>query len=199
MNLILKRILFYIISFTWGGIMTAIGLLVLLFTLPFGKFDIYHGRIYKEIGKNWGGVELGCFFLCDEGAWESTKEHESGHGLQNCIWGPLMPFVICIPSATRYWIFEQKDFKHKKKFVLIVFLIAIVTSLLLSLIPILTNNMWLFFIPGILLTYAIIWFLWLWFIELPKHNKIPRVGYYDIWFEDQASKWGEKYVSTDLI
>ena len=116
MKLILKRILFYIISFTWGGIMTAIGLVVLLVTLPFGKFGIYHGRIYKRIGKNWGGVELGCFFLCDNSADEYILAHESGHGLQNCLWGPLMPFVICIPSAIRYWYREFIWHFNKEKF-----------------------------------------------------------------------------------
>ena len=116
MKLILKRILFYIISFTWGGIMTTIGLVVLLVTLPFGKFGIYHGRIYKRIGKNWGGVELGCFFLCDNSADEYILTHESGHGLQNCLWGPLMPFVICIPSAIRYWYREFIWYFNKEKF-----------------------------------------------------------------------------------
>ena len=116
MKLILKRILFYIISFTWGGIMTVIGLVVLLVTLPFGKFGIYHGRIYKRIGKNWGGLELGCFFLCDNSADEYILAHESGHGLQNCLWGPLMPFVICIPSAIRYWYREFIWHFNKEKF-----------------------------------------------------------------------------------
>ena len=144
MKLILKRILFYIISFTWGGIMTAIGLLVLLFTLPFGKFGTYHGRIYKRIGKNWGGVELGCFFLCDETAGEHTMAHEAGHGLQNCIWGPLFPFVIAIPSAVRYWYREYIYRTNKEKY-------------------------------------------W----KLPDYDAI--------WFEGQATKWGEKYVGADLI
>ena len=116
MKLIFKRILFYIISFTWGGIMTTVGLVVLLVTLPFGKFEIYHGRIYKRIGKNWGGVELGCFFLCDNSADEYILAHESGHGLQNCLWGPLMPFVICIPSAIRYWYREFIWHFNKEKF-----------------------------------------------------------------------------------
>ena len=144
MKLIFKRILFYIISFTWGGIMTTIGLVVLLVTLPFGKFEIYHGRIYKCIGKNWGGVELGCFFLCDKNAGEHTIAHECGHGIQNCLWGPLMPFVICIPSAIRYWYRE-----------------------------------------------------FIWRFNKEKFNKLPE--YDAIWFEGQATKWGKKYVSTDLI
>ena len=116
MKLIFKRILFYIISFTWGGVMTTIGLVFLLVTLPFGKFGVYHGRIYKRIGKNWGGVELGCFFLCDNSADEYLLAHESGHGLQNCLWGPLMPFVICIPSAIRYWYREFLWRFNKEKF-----------------------------------------------------------------------------------
>lgn len=106
MKKISNRTMFYILSFTWGILMSVVGLVVLLFTLPFGKFGVYHGRLYKRIGKNWGGAELGCFFLCDETAGEHTLAHEAGHGLQNCIWGPLMPFVISIPSAIRY---------HKRK------------------------------------------------------------------------------------
>ena len=144
MKLIFKRILFYIISFTWGGIMTTIGLVVLLVTLPFGKFGVYHGRIYKRIGKNWGGLELGCFFLCDNSADEYILAHESGHGLQNCLWGPLMPFVICIPSAIRYWYRE-----------------------------------------------------FIWHFNKEKFNKLPE--YDAIWFEGQATKWGKKYVGTNLI
>lgn len=116
MKLIFKRTLFYILSCTWGAIMTAIGLVALLVTLPFGKFGIYHGRIYKRIGKNWGGVELGCFFLCDENAGEHTLAHEAGHGLQNCIWGPLFPFVIAIPSAVRYWYREYIYRTNKEKY-----------------------------------------------------------------------------------
>ena len=32
--------------------------------------------------------------------------HESGHGIQNLLFGPLMPFVVSIPSAIRYWYRE---------------------------------------------------------------------------------------------
>ena len=65
--------------------MSLIGLLTILVLLPFGKLHTYHGRLYMRIGKHWGGVELGCFFLCDETAGEHTLAHECGHGLQNCL------------------------------------------------------------------------------------------------------------------
>lgn len=142
MKLFLKRFLFYFLSFTWGALMSIIGLVVLIVTLPFGKFGIYHGRIYKRIGKNWGGLELGCFFLCDQTAGDSTLKHEAGHTIQNCIWGPLTPFVIGIPSAIRYWYREI-----------------------------------------------------IWRKDRERYRQLP--DYDAIWFEGQATNWGEKYVKTN--
>lgn len=144
MKLILKRILFYVMSFTWGGLMSLIGLLTILILLPFGKLHTYHGRLYMRIGERWGGVELGCFFLCDKTAGEHTLAHECGHGLQNCLWGPLMPFVVCIPSAVRYWYRE-----------------------------------------------------YIYRTDREKYRKLP--DYDAIWFEGQATKWGEQYVAADKI
>lgn len=136
-----KLICFYIISFTWGIIMSIIGLIVILFSLFFKKVKTYHGRLYAVWGERWGGVELGCFFVCSKtGEYDSLMAHECGHTLQNCIWGPLMPFVVCIPSAIRYW---YREFKYHKK------------------------------------------------------GLIPPTKYDDIWFEEQATKWGNKYILTN--
>lgn len=199
MKLTLKRILFYVCSFTWGGLMTFVGLLAILFTLPFGKFHTYHGRLYKRIGKHWGGVELGCFFFCDETAGEHTLAHESGHGLQNCLWGPLLPFVVCAPSAIRYWIFNQKDYEGKKTFVSVLMSIVFMAGASTILIPILTMNYWWFIIPAVILIYGCILSYWLFAIELPKHKEKPYPQYDDAWFEGQATSWGLKYVATDKI
>lgn len=141
MKLFLKRTLFYILSFTWGGLMSIIGLLVMLVTLPFGKTYIYHGRIYKRIGKGWGGLELGCFFLCSENSSEHTLAHEAGHGLQNCIWGPLFPFVVCIPSAIRYWIFNFNTPAKKSTFCSYLISVIWACAAVTMIIPVLTGNM----------------------------------------------------------
>ena len=104
-----KRILFYIASFTWGIIMSLIGGIVMLISLPFHRVKVWHGRAYAIWGKGWGGLELGCFFICGEDCQsEYLLAHESGHGLQNIILGPLMPFLVCIPSAIRYWYRELR-------------------------------------------------------------------------------------------
>lgn len=111
----MTRILFYIISFTWGSLMSAIGFLGTLIFIPFGERNIFHGRIYTVIGANWGGLCLGCFFFVSKSCMDSnhTRGHECGHGLQNCLWGPLFPFVIGIPSAMRYTYRNWRQ-KHGK-------------------------------------------------------------------------------------
>ena len=142
----MKRILFYVISATWGGVMSLLGLVATLILFPFAERRVFHGRIYTVIGANWGGVCLGCFFFVGKSSANSdhTRAHECGHGLQNCIWGPLFPFVIAIPSMIRYWYREYTWRKNPEKYK-----------------------------------------------TLPDYDAI--------WFEGQATRWGKKYVLTDII
>ena len=95
--------LFYILQFTWGLPLNLIGFLVALILIILGKKPKKHKWCYYfEIGKNWGGFELGLFFLVDKNPTESIKNHELGHAIQNCWWGPLFLIVIWIPSMIRY-------------------------------------------------------------------------------------------------
>lgn len=108
-NLILKRVGFYVLSFTWGIVTSFIGLVVILCLLPFKKVHIYHGRLFAVVGNPyWGGVSLGCFFLASTMDDAHLLAHESGHGIQNAIMGPLFIFLVAIPSAVRYWYRELK-------------------------------------------------------------------------------------------
>ncbi len=141
-KLIAKTVLYWIISLTWGGIMTFIGLFAMLVLLLLGYRPKRHGHgIYFELGHRWGGISFGPVFIVNEGATTNIKNHEYGHGFQNLCWGILFPIVIAIPSLTRYFyrIYRQK--KHPKK-------------------------------------------------QLPPYD--------NIWFEGQASKWGEKHMMTKL-
>lgn len=101
---IFKVILFWIVSCTWGILMALFGVLVSLSLLLSGhKPKIFHYLVYFEVGENWGGFEAGPFFVVNKVAELTIKQHEAGHGLQNIMLGPFMPFFICIPSAIRYW------------------------------------------------------------------------------------------------
>lgn len=115
--MIRNKFLFYFLSLTWGCIMTTIGAIVALALIVTKHKPKKWGYCwYFEVGKNnWGGMELGPFFLCNKNPSEYIKNHEAGHGHQNCIFGPLMPFVICIPSAIRYWWREILVRSEKKK------------------------------------------------------------------------------------
>lgn len=117
----MKKILFYIyywfMSLTWGIIMTTIGLLTALVLMMIGyKPKRFGPTFYFEIGSGWGGLELGPIFLTGKNGSYHTCCHEVGHGIQNTLWGPLMPFVICIPSAARYWYREWIYHKDKQKY-----------------------------------------------------------------------------------
>ncbi len=111
--MIWRRILFYFLSFTWGFIMSFIGLIVIGILACFRRVYTFHGRLYGTVGNNWGGLELGCFFICGKNCRTLYLcAHESGHGIQNIIWGPLGIFVIFIPSCIRYW---YREIKYNRK------------------------------------------------------------------------------------
>lgn len=102
----LKKWMFYLLSFTWGITMTTIGCLASLVLLIAGrkpKRNQYGW--YFEVGKGWGGCELGCMCIVNTNPSQHTLNHEFGHAIQNCYFGPLMIF-ISIASAIRYWYRE---------------------------------------------------------------------------------------------
>lgn len=117
---VLDAKVFYSLSWTWGIIMNIIGAIVVACILLYGliakksyKLEKFGYCYYLKVGSsNWGGVNLGMFFLVAPKAGIATKSHEHGHAIQNCYWGILFPFVIAIPSFFRYWYREIKY--HKK-------------------------------------------------------------------------------------
>jgi hypothetical protein len=109
--MIRNKYLFYLLSFTWGIIMSLIGSIVFAILMCCGYEPEKYGYCYRiEIGNNWGGVSLGPFFLTSKNPTTHTKDHELGHSIQGCFFGPLMPFLVCIPSVIRYWyrVIRQK-------------------------------------------------------------------------------------------
>lgn len=98
----MKKALYWILSLTWGGVMTFIGLITSLVLLCCGyKPKRFGYTFYFEVGSGWGGVSLGAIFIVSKTASAHTRYHEHGHGFQNCLWGVLFPFVIALPSVIR--------------------------------------------------------------------------------------------------
>ena len=104
--------LFYLLSWTWGIIMTLIGhaaagILLLLGHRP--QKNIYGWTFV--IGENWGGVDLGYISIVQHNPTQHLLNHEFGHSIQNCYFGPFFPFIVAIPSMIRYW---YREFKYRK-------------------------------------------------------------------------------------
>ena len=97
---------FYTLSFTWGIIMTIIGLIaaaaVMITTKQKPKRNQY--GFYFEVGKGCSGLSLGFITFINEGC-TSVLGHEFGHSVQNCYYGPFM-IIINLWSALRYWYRE---------------------------------------------------------------------------------------------
>lgn len=88
-----------------GWILYYIGKIVysILIFLKFQPKSFYNICPYFEIGNNWGGLELGWFFICGKNSSQSLKCHELGHGIQNAAVGGFKMIGLCIASAIRYW------------------------------------------------------------------------------------------------
>ena len=186
--------IFWILQCTWGIIMTLIGGLVALALLITGHKPHHIGpTIYFKVGKNWGGFEMGGFFICDQNCNKSLMYHECGHGIQNLIFGPLFPFIITIPSATRYWLRKIKTHLCKVIYANIYLIISILLFTGLILAGTLIHCTVLIRVCEILRIYFSIVAIWLILIEIPRYEHKEYYGYDDIWFEGQATKFGKKY------
>lgn len=136
----MKKALYYFLSCTWGILMTLCGAVVAAALCICGYKPTKEGPCWCfVVGKNWGGVSLGPVMLMSPANYAAgrTVKHEFGHSLQNCLWGPLFPFVIALPSAGR----------------------------------------------------------WNKFRVLRKKGIKPTEEYDDVWFEGQATEWGNKYIN----
>ena len=112
----MSKTVFWLLSWTWGIIMTLIG------TIVIGALRIFGYKPYRnqygwacEIGENWGGLEIGPYCLVNKNPSQHTLDHEFGHALQNCYFGPFMIF-ISLASAARYWYREYLVRVKKKKY-----------------------------------------------------------------------------------
>ena len=101
---------FRVLSYTWGLPLTLVGTIVGAAMKATGHEEKQYGWCkYYEVGEHWGGCEFGPVFLkCKEDS-QYLCDHEYGHAIQNCMYGPLMPFVVNLPSSVRYWYRRAKE------------------------------------------------------------------------------------------
>lgn len=115
-----RKVLFYLLSYTWGIITTVIGWLMFGFAKLFLRKSIsYSGKFFTSffnaLGYSWGGVSMGqCFFFSVNYTDEyeiHLKCHELGHSYQSAVLGPFALLFVSLPSVIRYW---QQNIATKK-------------------------------------------------------------------------------------
>ena len=106
MNLLMKhKFIFYLLQWTWGIILNLLGFMGLLIGLCFKKKPERFGYdILIPIRGDWG-LSLGMFIFANK-KYQSVLCHEHGHSFQNVVFGPLMIFLVAIPSVIRFWYHE---------------------------------------------------------------------------------------------
>lgn len=103
------NIFIWVLSATWGIIMTLIGAIVGAFLYWRAYIPTRYGPSWVfVVGENWGGISLGPVVIISRTARIHTIYHEIGHTVQNALYGPFFPFIVAIPSAVRYWYREWK-------------------------------------------------------------------------------------------
>ena len=188
-----KTVLYWIVSCTWGVIMTLIGAVIALGLLITGhKPKIFHYNVYFQFGRGWGGVNFGAFFFLSETSPDSTKQHEAGHGLQNLMLGVFMPFVVAIPSAVRCLI-RKYDYNGKKIAAGIITALIAALGVVVSVLGFVYGIVAIGVVGLILAIYGGVLAFWLSKREIPQYTGGAYVDYDAIWFEGCATRWGQKF------
>lgn len=190
----MKMALYWIVSCTWGVIMTLIGAVGALVILITGhKPQIFGYNVYFVVGSGWGGVNFGAFFFVAKTSDRlDIHQHEAGHGLQNLIFGVFMPFVVAIPSAVRCLI-RKYDYNGKKIVAGIITALIAVVGVVVSALGFVYGIVAIGVIGLILALYGGLLAIWLYKKEIPQYANGAYVDYYSIWFEGCATRWGQKF------
>ena len=100
-----SRILFYILSFTWGIILSSLGAIAFLALRILGvPWSPNQYGYVTYLGKpHWGGFTLGPFSFVCPNATQDLLTHEAGHSYQNMAYGPFM-VILTLVSIFHYWI-----------------------------------------------------------------------------------------------
>lgn len=191
-----KQILLTIWIFIWSVPLNLFAVIMSIGLLIIGcKPSLWGPAVHFTWGHNWGGLEMGlCCFITDDKPTYHTKCHEVGHLLQQAIFGPFMPFLVSLPSASRYWLYEFKTQHSRRVYVVLLGLILLVVTISILVIGLMHTATWLIILAILLTIYVLVLCGWLWFIEIPKFKNGKRPAYDSAWFEKDASNRGTNFI-----
>lgn len=132
----MKKVLFYLLQFTWCLPQTLVGLVVFIVCKVLKSHTLcYRGTVVSVLPNKQGSVSLGMFIMVHAnpltketdktkfdvydpkvkhliGQADDLLRHEYGHTIQSLILGPLFLFVIGLPSIIWAGLFDGYRKKH---------------------------------------------------------------------------------------
>lgn len=86
-----------------GWLVCAVAQVVRVVLRLFVKPEMYRGICeHYKVGKSWGGLEMGFFFITGKNS-TGSAQHEVGHLVQTAKIPCLKMVLLSIASALRYW------------------------------------------------------------------------------------------------
>ena len=99
-----NRKVYWLLSLTWGIVMSLIGLIAATAALCLGASPIsYNHGMAFFVGKDWGAINLGPVIFMSKTQDIDTLAHEYGHSIQNCVFGPGMIIISIMSFARATW------------------------------------------------------------------------------------------------
>lgn len=184
---------FWFAQFTWGSLMTLIGLPVVIGLRVAGFKPMRVGPIFCfTVGRDWGSISFGPFALVQSDFTRDLLIHSLGHSYQNIIFGPAYPLVVAIPGMMRFCGRISKRVEDRLSFMS--------AAGILSILPVVV----LFLSLGLhydLLIFHIIYISWIAYIaslmawqliEIKRYHTLKLdKDYLEVWFERQATSLGD--------
>lgn len=100
-----RRILFYLLQFTWGLSVNLFGLLAFLCCRKHFRSEPFCNSIVTYLPGDRGGLSLGVFIFLSAHDARRLRTHEYGHTVQCLFLGPLYWIIVMLPSALWYHFF----------------------------------------------------------------------------------------------
>ena len=107
-----RRMLFYLLQFTWGLSVNIVGLFVFLSCRKRFHSEPFCNSTITCLRGDHGGLSLGIFIFISAHDIQRLRVHEYGHTIQCLFLGPLYWIVVMIPSAIWYHCFAGYRKKH---------------------------------------------------------------------------------------
>lgn len=107
-----RRVLFYLLQFTWGLPVNIVGLLVFLCCRKRFPREAFCNSIVTYLPGGRGGLCLGIFIFLSTRDIHRLRVHEYGHTVQCLFLGPLYWIFVMLPSVIWYQFFGGFRERH---------------------------------------------------------------------------------------